>query len=291
MNAKLRSLNAPLRRALKFSHDHASQAVEGFITTGKILSEAEQTAETKEEFHQWAEQHGLKYAQITRYKRIAHHEHQARQLVGGVKDICAQLPKLSEPPAPPPEDEKDSRQLGYVGTKPGSNSRDQWYTPAVYIESARRVMGSIDFDPFSNFDANKTVRAGIYYDEGVDAFSTEWHAVHTVWMNPPYSRGNSDAAVDAFLAAKESCKFSRAVVLMNNSTDSCWWHKLISEADAVCFTKGRIAFEKKDGKKASGNTRGQCFFYFGENAREFADEFSSYGTVVFTQNMVGVEGL
>ena len=45
-----------------------------------------------------------------------------------------------------------------------NNSHDgEWYTPSRYIESARRVMGSIDLDPASCEKANRTVKAGTYY--------------------------------------------------------------------------------------------------------------------------------
>lgn len=43
---------------------------------------------------------------------------------------------------------------------------DEWYTPLVYIEAAREVMGSIDLDPASNEFVNKTMRTTTYYAEG-----------------------------------------------------------------------------------------------------------------------------
>jgi hypothetical protein len=49
----------------------------------------------------------------------------------------------------------------HVANNSGNN---EWYTPAKYVEAARRCMGSIDTDPASSEFANRTVKAGTYYD-------------------------------------------------------------------------------------------------------------------------------
>jgi hypothetical protein len=62
----------------------------------------------------------------------------------------------------------------------------EWYTPAKYIETARRVLGQIDLDPASSEMAQRTVRADRYFSERDDGLSQQWQG--RVWLNPPYTQ-------------------------------------------------------------------------------------------------------
>lgn len=69
----------------------------------------------------------------------------------------------------------DRDKLAYIGSKPGasqdtSRDSDAWFTPSIYVEMAREVMGEIDLDPFSSLAANKHVRAKRFFDVEADAF-------------------------------------------------------------------------------------------------------------------------
>lgn len=180
-----------------------------------------------------------------------------------------------------------SKRLGYIGSVPGhgqpGRDSDSWYTPQKYIESARKVLGRIDLDPFSSLTANGRVRARRIITAEQDATRTAWTTPSKpirVWMNPPYSARLIKAACALFVEGVKCGRIEAGVVLVNNATDTLWFHELMSQASAVCFTKGRIAFENFDGKHVSGNTRGQAFVYFGAEVEMFKSEFEQYGCVL-----------
>jgi hypothetical protein len=60
--------------------------------------------------------------------------------------------------------------------KPIGRDSDSWYTQREYIALARKVLGSIDFDPFTSHAANEVVRATQFYTKKENAFVREWPA-------------------------------------------------------------------------------------------------------------------
>lgn len=180
----------------------------------------------------------------------------------------------------------DINKLAYIGAKPGASKdvdrdSDAWFTPSIYTEMAREVMGEIDLDPFSSSVANRHVKAKRYFDIDKDAFKQQWFQDQgRVFMNPPYGRKIIDAAVDIFLANLANESIAQGIILVNNATETRWFHSLLRFADAICFPDHRIAFENDDGKHVSGNTRGQVFFYFGHKSSKFREVFSRIGAVL-----------
>lgn len=181
----------------------------------------------------------------------------------------------------------DSRRLAYVGSTRNrilDRDSDAWYTPAPYVEAARSVMGGIDLDPFSSELANKSIQAARFFDAERSAFDRPWRSSRRldplcVWMNPPYSAGVIGRAVECFLSNWHAGHIAQGVVLTNNATDTQWFLALRQHCAGLCFTDHRISFESPDGKRISGNTRGQVFFYFGsaDRAALFAERFAEFG--------------
>lgn len=267
-----------------------NSAIDDMIDIGERLAWAKtKLAETGDSFIEWIDRtHPFKAAQAQKYIRVAAHKTQARQLAKdsdepvSVNDLQKLLPKASEEPT---QTEADPKNLGYVGSVPGAaRNADDWHTPQNFVDDARAVMGGIDLDPFSSVEANTTIGATRIFTEADNALERVWAdpKTKTVWMNPPYSRGASSKAVDKFLEEYDHGSFDQAIVLMNASTDTNWFHRLGSVASAMCLTKGRISFIGAGNKATSGNTKGQVFFYFGKNVDAFADVFDAHGMVLKT---------
>lgn len=180
----------------------------------------------------------------------------------------------------------DKNKLAYIGSKPGTSGStkrdsDSWFTPSIYTEMAREVMGEIDLDPFSSKVANFHVKAKRYFDIKDDAFKKVWFQDQgRVFMNPPYGRKLIDMAIDIFLANWASESISQGIVLVNNATETRWFQSLLRSTSSLCLPDRRIAFESDDGKHVSGNTRGQVFFYFGHKQKKFEEVFSDVGTIL-----------
>lgn len=180
----------------------------------------------------------------------------------------------------------ETSKLAYIGSSPGqtyaqARDPDSWFTPSIYTELARQVMGGIDLDPFSSAAANLRVKAKRYFDKETNAFESEWFSNKgTVFMNPPYSRKLIDASVALFIDNFEKRLITQGIVLVNNATETKWFHSLLKHCSAICLPARRISFENNDGKHVSGNTRGQVFFYFGQNSDKFKEIFSNTGVIM-----------
>lgn len=170
------------------------------------------------------------------------------------------------------------KHIAYTGSlrSSGDESGDAWFTPEIVIDLARRILNGIDLDPFSSDDANLIVRANKYFTKEDNALLHSWHS-KSVFMNPPYSRGLCSKAVEKFLYEFRAKHFRRAIVLVNNMTDTQWFHDLAKEANRRCDFKGRIAFVTADNKRISGNTRGQTFFLFSHRNDQYVTKrFDKY---------------
>jgi len=181
----------------------------------------------------------------------------------------------------------NKNKLAYIGAKPGENTKlkrdsDSWFTPPEYLDSVRRVMGSIDLDPFTSERANEIVRATDIFTIDNSGFENDWKVGEQVrvFMNPPYSAGMCSRSVNRFVDQYEAKRFVEGIVLVNNATDTRWFSALVKSCTAICFTNHRISFWNADRKNVSGNTRGQAFFYFGSKRVKFRKSFEKHGFVL-----------
>jgi phage N-6-adenine-methyltransferase len=160
------------------------------------------------------------------------------------------------------ENATNPRHLGYVGSlrNAGDEAGDEWFTPDEQLAIFRRILGGgISLDPFSSELANQRVQADKIFTKVNSAFANPWVA-DSVFMNPPYSRGICAKAVHKAIDEFERKRFKKAIILVNNMTDTAWFACLDAIAIRQCAMTGRIAFFAPDNKPISGNTRGQFVF-------------------------------
>jgi hypothetical protein len=159
-------------------------------------------------------------------------------------------------------------------------NNDEWNTPSAYIEAARRVMGSIDIDPASNAAAQLIIRAGRFYSLQNCGLSDDakWHG--NVWINPPYSRGLIGRFCSRLTLELDAGRVEQAIVLVNSGTETKPYQALLSKASCLCFPSKRIRFVRSSGEVGDSPNKGQTFFYFGEQTKRFAVQFSKFGHVI-----------
>ena len=139
-------------------------------------------------------------------------------------------------------------------------------------------MGSIDLDPASSDIAQQIVGAAKYYTAETNGLVDDWYG--NVWLNPPYSSELIVKFVDKLIM--ELPRISQAMVLVNNSTETEWFNKLISNASAVCFPKGRVKFCMPDGT-IGAPLQGQALLYFGAEIEKFIEVFKAKGWCALPQ--------
>lgn len=162
----------------------------------------------------------------------------------------------------------------HVSNNSGNN---EWYTPSVFVEAARDVLGGFDLDPASSEIANATVRASRIFTQDDNGLEQEW-PVGRIWMNPPYAQPLMRQFADKFV--KSVSEGSEGIVLVNNATETAWFQSLAGVCSAICFPKTRIRFLSPDGRASGAPLQGQAILYFGSDSLKFSNRFSGFGFVL-----------
>jgi hypothetical protein len=199
---------------------------------------------------------GIKKQQVSRWGRRLQDEAKYRDLLIGTakKEMLAEVPETHQ-----------------LVTQSNTNEH---FTPAVYIEAAREVLGGIDLDPASCAEANRIVKAAWYFSVEDNGLIRDWRP--RVFVNPPYGRqaGRFVAKLSEEMAAG---RVHAAIVLVNaTATDTDWFQSLWD--GLLCFTNHRINFYGEG--ERSGSTFGSVFVYFGDKPKLFVERFSEFGAVV-----------
>ncbi len=159
---------------------------------------------------------------------------------------------------------------------------NEHYTPSLYIEGARSVMGGIDLDPASCVEAQQTVKATEFYALPQDGLLLPWRG--RIWCNPPYGfrdpetrTPNKKVWTQRLLSAYEEQEIEQAFFLVTASTGDAWFQPLW--AHWLCFPR-RIKFKVPKGGNAHNNPGSSVIAYLGPNTQAFDRIFSELGRVV-----------
>jgi hypothetical protein len=156
-----------------------------------------------------------------------------------------------------------------------SDAPVEWYTPPIYIEMARRVLGGIDLDPASNEVAQAWIQAAKYFTVVEDGLKQSWQG--RVWCNPPYGRDVKRWLAKA-ITSYQSGDVDAAIVLLNRSGAS-WYRQLKKKVAAVCEVDKRIAFLDATGFPQGSPRYNNDFLYLGQNVELFQEVFKPLGEV------------
>lgn len=159
-----------------------------------------------------------------------------------------------------------------------NSGENEWYTPPEYIAAARAAMGSIDTDPASSEQADKTVCAGMFFDSETDGLKHKWRG--NVWMNPPYAQPLIRQFAEAVASKYADGEIKQAVVLVNNATETEWFRVMVEQASAICFPAGRVRFIDKGGNPSGSPLQGQAVLYMGKHKERFKKAFAGFGWMV-----------
>lgn len=161
---------------------------------------------------------------------------------------------------------QEVKKTAHVSNNSGNN---EWYTPEYYIETARKLMGSIDTDPASNPVANKTVKADVYYTAETNGLDKDWHG--NIWLNPPYAQPLIQQFADKLVEQVKAGNVKQACILVNNATETKWFRTIAGVSSQIWFIANRIKFIDMDGNASGAPLQGQAMLYIGSNTIEGVD--------------------
>lgn len=179
---------------------------------------------------------------------------------------------------------QQSNIIPFPVSEPVQGKSQEWYTPSVYVEAARRVLGTIDLDPASCERANRTVKATAFYSREENGLALPWYG--RVWLNPPYGSTDGASNIGTFtrrlVTEYQSGNVNAAILLATTKTGSSWFTDLWNYL--ICFVDHDINFDclVKNKNRYNGKAthiHGSIFVYLGTNEQAFITEFSRFGHI------------
>jgi hypothetical protein len=162
-----------------------------------------------------------------------------------------------------------------------SSDSVEWYTPARYIDAARKALGKIDLDPASSAQANETVKATEIFTQKQDGLEQDWRG--RAFLNPPYGKSQDHGSLagafcDKAIGEYESGNVDACIILVNSVHSQQWQARLYDYL--VCFVDHRIQFVSADGEENKNPTFQNIFVYLGPDTKRFVSVFNQFGYVM-----------
>ena len=166
---------------------------------------------------------------------------------------------------------------------------NEWQTPMIYLDSARKTLGGIDLDPASgSIENSRRVGAKMNYDAEDNGLYRPW--IGHVYLNPPYGKlaktfvekllFNLQWSDRGPIVGPNGNVTSAIVLLALPHMSTKWFQPLYKVAAAFCITNHRIQFEPMAGQKAQSPTSGSVFIYIGPNVAAFRSTFKKHGAIL-----------
>ena len=130
-----------------------------------------------------------------------------------------------------------------------------YQTPPEVADVGRQVLGGrIELDPCSTLAANMTIRAARFYEHpGQNGLAEDWTA-DTLWMNPPFTRGEIDLWIARLKFEAIGQRVGAFCTIVPARLNGQGWAQEIQRiATFCCFPAGRVNYiDPSTGKKAHG---------------------------------------
>lgn len=163
-----------------------------------------------------------------------------------------------------------------------SSETAEWYTPITIIETARKVLGSIDLDPASNAEANARVMAFEFYTKEQNGLKLPWDG--SVFCNPPGGRVGNKSLTSLFWDKLMHEPIDHAIFICFSIEAMQTTQKSIMSVGEFpfCVPRKRIAFDRPDGTRGSSPSHCNLIVYVPNTKDEsaaFWNVFSELGMV------------
>ena len=158
----------------------------------------------------------------------------------------------------------------------------EWYTPIGLVEKSRQALGGgIELNPFTHPVANEIVQADHIITEQDNALIADWPKVETMFANPPYALGLIGKCCRRITQEYHAGTYQRAVIMVNNATETEWFHELLSISTMMCLPAKRINFLNHHRELTiQRNSRGQVIFGVGIEETQFDVAFREVGAIL-----------